>query len=407
MHSNRRRFAPHAAPCGVSLNDRRGGVIVLAAAVLVALFAFTAFVVDVGYITLTKAELSKTADGAALAAVSELPYSFGKGATLTQSEAEVEGRNAAIAVGNANVSTNRTSTYLNSTRDVRYGSYTWDSGSSKWIKGWNQQPYNMAEVTFRRNVTGDNGSASTAGDGPLSLFFAPVFGTYRAGTQASSIAAMLPAVGFKITPGSSAKIGILPIALDLDTWNALINDGVGTDSYTYNESSGLVTNGGDGIKEVNLYPNGTADLPPGNRGTVDIGPTNNSTSDLNRQILEGINESDLQSLAAQGVQLRWDTGPIQLNGDPGLSAGIKEELESIKGQPRAIPIFSAVSGPGNNAMYTIVKFVGVRIMFVQLTGKPTSKKVLIQPAPFVEPLAITGNQAITSDTIFGPATLIQ
>ncbi len=399
--SRRRRVSSSA-----NIPNRRGGVIVLAAAILVALFAFTAFVVDVGYITLTKAELSKAADGAALAAVSEQPEAFGPGATVTTLVADNSGRDWASAVGNANETADRSSTFLNTTRDVRYGKYQWNPASNKWEKFWNEAPYNMAEVTFRRNVS-EGGTASTAGDGPLDLFFAPVFGTYRAGTKASSIAAMLPAVGFRIKHGSTAKCGILPIALDLETWEALINDHVGTDSYSYSPSTGRVSAGGDGVLEVNLYPNGTADLPPGNRGTVDIGPTNNSTADLNRQILEGINDDDLAALEAQGTQLRWDDGPITLNGDPGLSAGIKEELEAIKGQPRAIPIFSAVSGPGNNAMYTIVKFVGVRIMFVQLTGKPTSKKVIIQPAPMIDPTAITGDKVITSDTVWGPAALIQ
>jgi Flp pilus assembly protein TadG len=401
IHS-RRRAADHSwIP-----ESRRGGIIVLAAAILVTLFAFTAFVVDVGYITLTKAELSKAADGAALAAVIELPDAFGKGAVIDHATADINGRGAAVAVGNANESASRSSTYLESTRDIRFGRRQWNAGENKWEKFWNQTPYNMAEVTFRRNVTGTNGP-SAAGDGPLELFFAPVFGTYRAGTQAVSTAAMLPAVGFKVEAGSNVKTAILPIALDIQTWDDLIELNIGSDEYSYNPSTGSVSPGGDGIREVNLYPNSTADLPPGNRGTVDIGPTNNSTADLNRQILEGINEADIAALAAQGVQLRWDNGPITLNGDPGLSAGIKEELETIKGQPRAIPIFSAVSGPGNNAQYTIPKFVGIRIMFVQLTGKPSSKKVIIQPAPLMDPTAITGNRVITNDTVFGPPALIE
>ena len=62
---------------------------------------------------------------------------------------------------------------------------------------------------------------------------------------------------------------------------------------------------------------------------------------------------------------------------------MKEELESIKGKPRIIPIFRSVSGNGNNAEYTIVKFVGVRVMYVKLTGSMSSKRVIIQPASIV------------------------
>jgi len=37
-------------------------------------------------------------------------------------------------------------------------------------------------------------------------------------------------------------------------------------------------------------------------------------------------------------------------------------------------------GPENNASYTIVKFVGVRITYVKLTGSMSNKQVIIQPA---------------------------
>ncbi len=39
-----------------------------------------------------------------------------------------------------------------------------------------------------------------------------------------------------------------------------------------------------------------------------------------------------------------------------------------------------MTGPGNNAQYTIVAFAGVRIMDVKLTGSMSSKRVIIQPA---------------------------
>jgi len=48
---------------------------------------------------------------------------------------------------------------------------------------------------------------------------------------------------------------------------------------------------------------------------------------------------------------------------------VKDELASIVGKPRIIPIFDSVSGPGNNASYEIVAFAVVRIMDVKLTGK--------------------------------------
>lgn len=158
----------------------------------------------------------------------------------------------------------------------------------------------------------------------------------------------------------------------------------------------------DGIGEVNLYPQGTGS--PGNRGTVDIGGANNSTNDIARQILYGISAQDLVDLGkpltiAPNVELT-------LNGDTGISAGVKDELESIIGQKRCIPVFSSVCGNGNNATYTIVRWVGVRILNVKLTGKMSGKQLIVQPAPLVARNAVIATDGGTSsDFVLSPVIL--
>jgi len=97
---------------------------------------------------------------------------------------------------------------------------------------------------------------------------------------------------------------------------------------------------------------------------------------------------------------------MDLNGDTGISAGVKDELESIKGEPRIIPIFRTVTGPGNNAMYEIVGWAGVRILDVKLTGKMSKKHVTIQPANVKVKGAIPGVDE-TSNFIYSPVWLIK
>jgi Flp pilus assembly protein TadG len=381
-------------------STRRGNIIVMSAGVLVLVFAFTAFTVDVGYITLTTAELQKTSDAAALGAGIELADAFGPGKLVTPSQAETNARAAAVAVSAANRGGGLAAVYADAARDVRVGNYSWDAATETYIKQWGVQPYNLAEVTLHRDQSG-----SGAGDGPLDLFFAPVLGHDEANVFGRSTSAMQAGVGFRKIPGQN--IAILPITLDVPTWDNLIENGIGTDNYTYNPTTKTVTDGPDGIKEVNLYPEGNVVLPPGNRGTVDFGETGNSTSDITRQILDGLNDDDWAALADQGItELRWDTDPISIEGDTGLSAGIKDELNAIKGLPRAIPLFTAVSGPGNNAVYTVVRFVGIRIMHVQLTGEPSSKHVYIQPAPFSDFSVIGGETELTSDSILTTPGLV-
>ena len=172
----------------------------------------------------------------------------------------------------------------------------------------------------------------------------------------------------------NGNLDLLPFALDLETWNAM-QAGTGPDGWTWDEATQTVVPGPDRILEMDLYPQGTGS--PGNRGTVDICNPGNSTADIIRQILYGISTEDL-SYCDDGALTFDANGELFLEGDTGISVGVKEELESIIGQPRTIPIFSSVENPGNNAVYTIVAFAKIRILEVVLTGPPTGQRVMIQ-----------------------------
>jgi hypothetical protein len=89
---------------------------------------------------------------------------------------------------------------------------------------------------------------------------------------------------------------------------------------------------------------------------VNIGAPNNSVSDFSRQIRHGISAQDLEY---HGGELSFgDNGTLELNGEPGISGAIQDDLLAIVGQARALPLFSTVTGPGNNATFTIVGFRG-------------------------------------------------
>ncbi|HEV8066172.1 MAG TPA: pilus assembly protein TadG-related protein [Planctomycetaceae bacterium] len=370
-------------------------MVALIAFALIMIFAFVAFTVDIGWLTVTKTQLQNAADASALGSDMNLIKGFGPGATMTTAQVTTTAQNVAVTVAAANKAGDINSVYCNGSRDVQLGQYQWNGTS--WTMNWGVTPYNMSRVTLHRDIAG------TGGDRPLPLFFAPVLGDKTANVEATATAAMLPGIGFKLSSGSSFNAGILPIALDVGTWNALMA-GVGSDSYTYNPATGAVTSGADGILEVDLYPSGSALMPPGNRGTVDIGINNNSTSTLVSQILYGVTPAQL---APYGGQLIFSNTNLQLDGNPGLSAALQNALNQIIGQPRAIPIFTQVSGNGANAVYTVIKFVGVRVLNAKLSGSPSQKHVTIQPAPFTDPSVIPGNVPLTNDSILAPVQLIQ
>ena len=140
----------------------------------------------------------------------------------------------------------------------------------------------------------------------------------------------------------------------------------------------------------------------------DVGGSNNSTSDLARQILEGVSPADMSALADEGRSLEFDVnGSTLLNGDTGISAGVKDELASIMGQPKIIPVFASVSGNGNNAEYTVVKWQGVRVMAVKLTGSMSQKHVMIQVAPVVSKGVVPSTSSSSSSYVYSNVALVQ
>lgn len=375
---------------------RRGNIVVLTSLMLVFLLGLVAFAVDLGYIARTSGQMKGASDGAALAAALELGYGLGPGTNPSQATVSSNAKIAGSAVANANPAGDKSSVYLNSSADFRFGRRTFVNNA--WTNNWGVQPYNVVEVTANRGR-----GNSSAGDSPLPLFFGRAMGKNSVDVQVLSRAALLPGSGFHFTPNMSVtRAPILPITYDEPSWNALLA-GTGSDAYSYNTSTGAVSSGSDGILEIDLYPYGNQSLVPGNRGTVKIGVDNNSTATLSDQIRNGVSAAQLATIGGS-IEIP-NGGSITLGGNPGLSAGIKDDLTAIIGQPRAIPIFRAVSGPGNNASFTIVKFVGIRILFVQLTGG--QKRVIAQPAVLTSETVIAGKASSVSDYVYTKPKLVE
>lgn len=374
--------------------SRKGNILVLAAAMMVMIFAFTAFTLDMGYIALAKTQLQGASDAGALATGIELIDGFGPNPVSPNIIAHLS-QHAAYDIAAEHKVGDVSSAYLYASRDMRFGKLQWNTYTNSWDELWGTPPYNLVEVTLRRDQ-----SASGKGDGKLPLFFAPVIGHDTANLKTSATVAMIPGVGFRLIPGSNETLNILPIAMDEQSWEDLIQNNSGPDNYAYDPATGQVTNSADGIHEADLYPDNDNSLPAGNRGTVDFGPNSNSTADIERQILNGLNETDLSYFPDN--EIRLDITPLDLTGDTGLSAGIKDELAAIVGEERIIPLFRQVVNPGNNAVFTIVRFVGIRIVAVDLTGG--HKHVYVQPSSFIDKNAIRGGDGsmsvIREDTIF-------
>jgi hypothetical protein len=186
---------------------------------------------------------------------------------------------------------------------------------------------------------------------------------------------------------SGASAHLLPIVLDVTTYNAMIA-GQTQDQYTWNPTTDTVSSGADGVTESVLYPVGSGS--PGNWGTINVGVSDNSTSVLGNQIEYGITPAQLATFPNSTISLDYTQSPPQIifSGNPGISAGLKSYLEAIVGNPVTIPIYDTNGGDGNNAWYRVIAFAGVRIMSVNFQGNP--KYVIVQPALVNDPTAIPG-----------------
>jgi Flp pilus assembly protein TadG len=366
-------------------------MVVIFAMVLPALIGFAALSVDMSLVTVARSQLSTAADAAALAGAMQLATEnrVRGGTDLTAELTAANYKAVSLAISNSVL---RATPVVNSNITNQSGGQimvgyldptnpysTLDSSAAS------TKLFNSVQVTMIRDAS-HGGKVPTIFAQLMGFQGAQVSVTSTATAQSYSIS------GFRATGSLSA--GLLPIVLDKTTWQTMMA-GQSTDQYTYNSSTNTVTSGADGITESLLYPvkNGS----PGNWGTIKVGVSNNSTAVLGAQIANGITPAQLATFPNSTIQLDSTQDPpsITFQGNPGISAGIKDDLTSIIGRPVAVPIYDQNGGNGNNAWYRVIAFQPARILSVNFEGNP--KYVIIQPALLNDPTGIPGtSQSWTS-----------
>ncbi len=401
---------------------RRAAVAPLAAILLVVLMAFVALAVDLGYIIVVHDQAQNAADAAAMAAASQLLDPSLLQGTANQStainNAMANGRAQAQLFAQHNPCGNISpaldaNTSNDPSGDIYFGYLADPSNRSAPIIP------TVASVGPVPNTVQVRVHRDDVRNGSLSLFFARVLGINTWNLQATSTACYQGGiVGFQYqTPGvTSCKL--LPFAMQIDTWNQIVA-GTGPDSFirTDPNTSGAnppanVASGSDGIHEGVLFPLSN-NLSSGNFGMVDVGPPANGTPVYENWILNGPSPADLGYFSASngypnGFQLDPRTGSLLLKGTPGVHAAMQGDLQSIIGEARIIPLYSTVSGNGNNAQYVIVGFAGCTVVDVNLRGSLSSKHIAIQPSFVIDATAISGtSSSFTSQFIVKPVGLVR
>lgn len=167
---------------------RRGAVLVLAAFMMVMVFAFVAFAIDIGFIALTRSKLQNNADAAALAAAQELS------GVDEPAAVRVAARQAALDVVIANSSGNAANANFVPDQDVVFGHVTYNSQTQTYTYQWGDQyvPYNVVKVFGRRQTRPPDPLTQVVVDQRLPLFFAPVLGESKASLETFAVATFQP-----------------------------------------------------------------------------------------------------------------------------------------------------------------------------------------------------------------------
>jgi hypothetical protein len=398
---------------------------------------------DVGWVLMTRTQLHAGSDSASLAGGTELLPGLGTHAYKTPSEVATAVNSRAAEFAAKHYAGDVPNIHVVPARDVAMGRAKMVAGV--WQFNWGSTPYNAVQVTTRRSVEG-----SDAGDGPLPLIIAPALGHEFSTVEATATAVIMPSKGVSIPPGSGINSALSPFAIrqqDVEKYKraqayytgtlgsnpALIDPTIldaGEDPQTplfykseiqgnktvYSQlfgdqygvtdpaldTPGNITTTPDGVLEMSIYPTGTGSA--GNFGTVDIGGLDNSTQVLKRQIEFGPSEEDLDGYPNNEIDF---SQPLTLQGDTGISAGIESSVEAIVGQCRAVLLYSIVVNPGNNASFTIVDMVGMRIMYVTFNGN--NKRIVVQPCVLKDPGGLPDfeDDDGSDDSVFSPLILAQ
>jgi len=388
-----------------SLGKSRPAVVVVWIAIsITTIVGFTALAVDMGYLYLVKAQLQNGADAAVLAGASALLNPDQLSGTVSDQDIA----QACISRAKQYAALNKAgskSIQLDAS-DVTVGHFTKQVGyQTPFVAG--ATPYNAVQVWARR--------ADDSSNGPLNLFFARIWGKDTSSLSATATA-MLDTKVSGYRPASPSGGPVIPISIRKDKWLREIVNQMGDDEYGYDPETNQITRGGDGKKEISIYPEKqnlfTEERSDGagNFGILGTGDINVGASTIADRIRNGLNGEDIISMVGKPeITFFTDDGsPVahDLDGSPGLMTSLKDDLELRIGDVIGFFIHEKVVIGGSNAQFTVTEIQFARVMLVQLTGSPQRKILVVQPAPYIGQDIITDDDAPPSVTA-GRVQLVQ
>jgi Flp pilus assembly protein TadG len=354
------------------------------AILLVVICAMLAFALDLGRVAVCRAQLQNAADASALAAASALGTDNQivayKAGIQTSDIATARARAQTFAQANSYDLNGAISIELDTTNDVSTGTLSYPYSLSSNYANSGAATLNSVRVQTYIN---------TSHGGNHTFLFAPVLNQFSTTIQATATATvqLFPVASTRVITGLRSPF--LPITMSLSDWNQMVNQQTGTDTLSYDSSTGKVVSGSDGLYEQQLYPG--SNTSSSNSGLIQFGTSSHSNSVLSDEISNGPTSSQVLLQWPPSGSPPWDANhQFTINGDPGWRASNFDALADAIGQVRLIPINDGTPpGNGANATYTIVKLAPVRIMASDKGGK-SNGSALVQPAVLNDPTLVPG-----------------
>jgi hypothetical protein len=388
---------------GKGPKGRRGAVIALVAVAGTVLLGFAALTIDLGHLYVARAELQRAADAAALAAATACitdaglaQYTDALGYTAWQRASDVAYKDPVLGSG-----------MVLRTTDVVAGHHNFadPTGPLTWA-----QPWNAVQVTARRTTDSANG--------PISLFFARIWGKEQAEVVATARAALEDQLSSYNLENNQSGTGFLPFAIPEEAYYYLLAHG--PDVYSFAE--GCVLGGGDGIHEVKMYPwtwSGAGGIlgceGPGNFGILNIGRANEGTSNLVNQIIQGTTPAQVQAAFGTSTLTFYDethtaeTGPniYWIDGSPGhVTEPIDTAIDNRIGQIFGCFLHRGLVETGTTTKYAISGMFFARVMMCNVNGV-AAPGLVVQPVGYSDSYVGTSTTARSTGGCVGRITLVQ
>jgi hypothetical protein len=182
-----------------------------------------------------------------------------------------------------------------------------------------------------------------------------------------------------VRPFEGANVPAIPLAVlerdesgqDAATWAKRIEQRTGDDAFGFDESSGMVTSGGDGIPELALRSTGNGS----NMCWIDAG---NGLQDplIAEQIDTGLN---IEHLSETGGTLRIDKGPLRFRAGGIADGTALNALAGIAGEKRICFLAGPTldSSSGRACVVDVRRIEAVRVMHVSVSHAHVT--VIVQP----------------------------